>query len=273
MLTHVLVAVDFSPATQLLIARLNALCALGVKQATLVHVLSTRYPSAPAETHRAIYEDQLKQLAGQCERGISVQTRIETGMPGYTLVQAAKELRADLILAGKSGYRRWRELLLGSTALDLARLTDRPLWLEPTGPEEKQQPQALLRSVLLATDGSESAKPAEELFTQLAAEFQRAIALNVVAALDQNDIQIETSDAERSLAEIAAKVDGLQTIIVPDGDPPIVIAQTAQREDIDLIIVGKRGRSPIQGLMLGSTAEAVCRRSQRSVLLVPARQQ
>ncbi|TVQ50705.1 MAG: universal stress protein [Phycisphaerales bacterium] len=268
MLTHVLIAVDFSPATPRLIARLRALRTLGAKEATLVHVLSTRYPSAPAETHRAEYEDRLKQIADEIDPDITVHTRIETGEPGYELVQTAENVGADLILAGKRGSSRWRELFLGSTALDLARLTDRPLWLEPIGPDDEAPTTAELRHILLATDGSDAATPAEAMFAQLSGEFQRAIALHVVATSNDHEKQKETCDAERAMAALAEQINGLDTTVI-DGDPSAVIAETAQREAIDLIVVGKRGRSSIQDLLLGSTAEAVCRRGQRSVLLVP----
>ena len=103
---------------------------------------------------------------------------------------------------------------------------------------------------------------------RLATAFQRTMALHVVATDDQDGKRKETSDAEQALAAISARLDELDTAVVA-GDPTIVIAETAQREDTDLIVVGKRGRSPIQNLLLGSTAEAVCRRSQRPVLLVP----
>lgn len=272
MFAHVLIAVDFSSATLRLIARLGAIRTLGVKEVTLVHVLSTRYPSAPAETHRAEYEDRLRQIAGEIDPAITVHTRIETGEPGYALMQTAGAIGADLILAGKRGMSRWRELFLGSTALDLARLTDRPLWLEPIGPDGEPASTPPLRSILLATDCSDSAKPAEAMFMQLASAFERARAIHVVASSDDDEKRQETSDAEQALAAIAAEVDGLETTVVA-GDPPVVIAQAADRDDIDLIVVGKRGRSSIQDLLLGSTAEAVCRRSQRSVLLAPGPRQ
>lgn len=274
MFRHVLIAVDFSPATAILIARLRALRELGATHATFIHVLSTRYPSAPAETHRAQYEARLADLADEfSESGMTVQGRIQTGEPAYELVQAAADVGADLILAGTRGYSRWRELFLGSTALDLARLTDRPLWLEPMteDAESDEKPSAIARfnSALLATDGSDAAKPAEAMFVQLAQRVERAIALHVIASSEGGGQHAEPNDAGASLAKVAAQVKGLDTRIIK-GDPSEVIAETACHEDVDLVIVGKRGRSPIHDLLLGSTAEAVCRRSRRPVLLVPA---
>ena len=268
MLAHVLIGIDFSDATPRLVARLHSLRALGVKETTLVHVLSTRYPSAPAVTHREAYEARLNEIAGEIDPAFTVRTRIETGEPGSVLVQTAGDIEADLILAGKRGFSRWRGLFLGSTALDLARLTDRPLWLEPIVPHD-DTPTTRFRCVLLATDGSDSAKPAETMFVHLAGRYEQPLAIRVVTSSDDEQKQRETRDAELTLAGLAARVDGLETNVV-DGEPSNEISDYAQREDVELVITGKRGRSSLQGLLLGSTAEAVCRSSQRSVLLVPA---
>src|SRR5690606_26800204 len=48
------------------------------------------------------------------------------------------------------------------------------------------------------------------------------------------------------------------------------IVRTAEDEQVALVILGKRGTTPIQDLMIGSTAEGVARESRRPVLLVPA---
>ncbi len=47
------------------------------------------------------------------------------------------------------------------------------------------------------------------------------------------------------------------------------MAVIASAGNFGLVIVGKRGRSALKDLLLGSTAEAVCRHGQRPVLLVP----
>jgi nucleotide-binding universal stress UspA family protein len=53
------------------------------------------------------------------------------------------------------------------------------------------------------------------------------------------------------------------------GHPADAISRTAREEGASLV-VGKRGRNPLQELVLGRTAEAVCRYAARPVLLVPS---
>ncbi len=265
MLDHVLVAVDFSPAWDSLKQRLDHLKSWGVRKLTLVHVLSTRYPAAPAETHRDYFAGELKKAAEALAReGFAVDTALRTGEPGYALVQAARETGAAMILVGTRGHGRFYEFFLGSTALDAARLADRPLWLEPLDGEAAAE----TASLLLATDGSAAATGAERYFAALAPKVDRALALRVVTSSDPRDAAREEADAQRDLADLAARVAGIETR-VERGYAPRAIAETARAGDFGLVIVGKRGHSALTDLLLGSTAEAVCRNGRRPVLLVP----
>lgn len=269
MFTHALVAIDFSPSWPALLARLGALRRIGVTKVTLVHVLSTRYPSAPAESHRKHYESRLAEISQELSgMGFAVRTELRTGEPGYELVQAAKAAGADLILAGNRGQHPVRDFFLGSTALNLARLTDRPLWLESIGDGDATRGDAHFRNIMLATDGSEAAAPAEECFQRLSEHADHAIAIHVVDESDDERRETEHYDATQSLALLAKRVNDLDARVI-DGDPSLEITETARRENVDVVIVGKRGRSPIRNLLLGSVAEAICRRVRRSVLLVP----
>lgn len=266
MLDHVLVAVDFSPAWESLKQRLGHLRSWGVQRLTLAHILSTRYPAAPAETHRDYFAGELKTAAEALEQeGFTVDTELRTGEPGYELVQAARENGADMILVATRGHSRFYEFFLGSTALDTARLADRPLWLEPLDGEAVEG----TASVLLATDGSEAAACAERWFAALAPKVERALALHAVTSSDAQDAAREKADAERHLAALAERMAGIDTR-VERGNAAHLIAETVRAGNFGLVIVGKRGRSALKDLLLGSTAEAVCRNGRRPVLLVPA---
>src|SRR5690606_3915099 len=52
------------------------------------------------------------------------------------------------------------------------------------------------------------------------------------------------------------------------GTPSAEIAQCAQREDVDLIVMATSGRSGLKDVLLGSTAERVLRQSPCPVLTV-----
>lgn len=263
MFEHILVAIDFSPAWARLRQRLRALKALGARRASLVYVMDTRYPAAPAVTHQAHYEERLEEeCRAIAELGLEVDFELHRGSPGRELVDSARRLKADLLLVGSHGHGRMQDLLLGSTALDAARLTRTPLWLEPI----VDAPSSDHHTLLLATDGSEQASNAEQCFAALARHFQRRLALRVVGSGDGSPG--ERADAEKQLAALGQQV-GPMEILIEAGDPRRVVSDQALTLPADLTVLGKRGRSTITELLLGSTAEAVCHRAHRPVLLVP----
>jgi len=263
MFEHVLVAIDFSTAWERVRQRLVWLEALGVSRATLVYVMSSRYPAAPAEGHRAHYEQRLAdEAAGLAEIGIETDFRIATGEPGRELVRAAEKSGADLLLLGDRGHGKVHEFLVGSTALDTARLTTRPLWLEPVDGEFVECREVLL----LATDGSGNAAAAERAMERLAPHYRRRLAMTACCASENE--ACEVSDAEAHQAELARQIEGLETRIERT-DPRDAVIALARQLPADLTVVGKRGRNAMAELLLGSTAEAVCRRVRRPVLLIP----
>lgn len=264
MFKHILVAVDFSPAWPLLRQRLESLAAWGTEQITLIYVLSSRYPATPEETHRPHYEAKLADLVRDLNfPEVNIDGQVLSGEPGAVLAETAQTLNADLLLMGCRGHNRLHEFFLGSTALDAARLTQCPLWLEPAAESRVSKDFHLL---MLATDGSSLVAGAEALAGKLAPRFQRRLA--VTAACASEGCEREVADAQIHLDSLAGRIDGLETKIL-NGDPRHVIITEAKHEGADLIVVGKRGRNRIQEFVLGSTAEAISREAHCAVLVVP----
>ncbi len=264
MFKHVVVAIDFSPAWPLLRQRLLTLQAWGVERVTLVYVLSSRYPATPEESHRSHYEKRLAEEAATLKsEGFAADWRLRLGEPGVEVVNAAVEAAADLLLLGDLGYSRFRQFFVGSTALDAARLTRCPLWLEPARDER----QVAAETVLLATDGSDAATAAENLFQSLRQHFPRGVVAMATCASAGCDR--ETADARAHLGQLELPAGGLDLRVL-DGDPRQVIPALAEELPADLVVVGQRGRNAMQELLLGSTAEAVCRKARCPVLVVPS---
>lgn len=264
MFKHVVVAIDFSPAWALLRQRLLTLKAWGVERVTLVYVLSSRYPATPEESHRSHYEKRLAEEAATLEsEGFAADWQLRVGEPGVEVVNAAAEAAADLLLLADRGYSRFRQFFVGSTALDAARLTRCPLWLEPARDER----QVAAETVLLATDGSDAASPAENLFQSLRQHFSRSVAATATCCSEGREREI--ADAKAHLAQLELSGDGLEVRVL-DGDPRQVIPALAEELPADLVVVGQRGRNAMQQLLLGSTAEAVCRKARCPALVVPS---
>jgi len=57
-------------------------------------------------------------------------------------------------------------------------------------------------------------------------------------------------------------------LLLVDGSPVRVLLETADREQVDLIVVGSRGSGGFAELLLGSTSHQVAQHSTRPVLIV-----
>jgi nucleotide-binding universal stress UspA family protein len=132
-------------------------------------------------------------------------------------------------------------------------------------------------TVVVATDGSESAERAVTVALDLAARFDAAVhALYVVdageVAESPPDIREELGDALRAAGEEALSfVDDhgdAVTTAVREGDPATEVIDYAESVDADLVATGTRGRHGEHAFLLGSVAEAVVRRAPMPVLTV-----
>ena len=265
MLNHAVVGVDFSSGWD---AVQNALPSvtecLGVRRLTLVYVLETGYPAAPELDHEDHYRDRLQALAEPLrEQGLEVDVAVVIGRPAVALNDAARDVGADCVVLGSRGHSTWRDFFLGSTVMDAARMAALPLVIVPVdGAMGADGP------VLLATDGSANASAAENAFLDLVRRGRRGHALH--AGPQANGASARAVEAEQADLRLEAMAAAGVTTHHVDADPREAIARMARDEKASLIVVGKRGHNPLAELLLGSTAEAVCRHSGVPVLLVPA---
>ena len=270
-LEHILVAVDFSPAGERLHGQLSRLRALGCRRLTLAHVITSSYVRVPDVGSREHYQQRLDVLAESLrEDGVEVTTEVCVGPVVSELLRVAREHGADVILAGSHGHSTLRDLFLGSNVLDLVRHADLPILLAPTD-QSVMLPTATVCRPLLATDGSNAAGGAEETFLTLLGHCRRGLVVAVGQWDDRSEYDSQRVAIETHIEALAKRaVDpGFDAVVLGQGKPSEAISRIATERDADLIIVGKRGSNPIKDLLLGSTAEAVCRHARQLVLIVP----
>jgi len=122
---HLLLALDFGPEHELLVARAQELARLHQARLTLVHVVEYMGPAYAGdmplpddfEIDRMLMEKAMEQLEGLAVdlRLPDVAAKVELGVPKHEITRVAKELNVDLIVVGSHG-RHGLQLLLGSTA-------------------------------------------------------------------------------------------------------------------------------------------------------------
>lgn len=141
----------------------------------------------------------------------------------------------------------------------------------------------MFETVLIATDGSTSARRAVEVALDLAERFDATV--HALYVVDSGEVTASPDevrdDFERALATAGGRAltfvretagesadDGDVVTVVRDGDPVAEICRYADERHADVVVTGTRGRHGEYGFLLGSVAEGVVRRSEVPVLTV-----
>lgn len=141
----------------------------------------------------------------------------------------------------------------------------------------------LYRKILLATDDSESARKAADAALELAHlsgakiyavyVIDRSIYSSVPEDLEWEEAMYarfrELGEEAVSYMEKAAKDTGLQVeSVLLEGHPAEEIVNFAEKNGMDLIIIGSLGKSKVERFLIGSISEKVIRNSKVPVLVV-----
>ncbi|HEY8492146.1 MAG TPA: universal stress protein [Dehalococcoidia bacterium] len=213
---------------------------------------------------------------------IPAETLVRLGSPTYQILEAAREVGADLIVVGEQGHGAVGRALLGSVAFNVVRQAAcSVLVARPPRPE--------VRRLLVATDGSPHGEAAVEAAAALAPADGEVVVLSVVAPVtlpfsglpeagavtgyrwleeaEEGERQAAEAVTERAAAELRARGAAARPE-VRRGDVASTVVQAAEDLGADVVLVGSRGRSAVSSLLLGSVAGAVVDRAPCSVLVV-----
>jgi len=141
-----------------------------------------------------------------------------------------------------------------------------------------------INTILFPTDFSQGARAAMDYALSLARDYKaRLIMLYVIqdisiaewyvpSSLSVTDMMEEmeksaSREMEKWAAEAAEKAKDIEKVVV-HGVPFVEIIRTAKEKKVDLIVIGTHGRTGIDHMLFGSTAEKVVRKSPCPVLTV-----
>jgi universal stress protein E len=289
---RILVAVDFSAHSEAALQQAIWLARTQGARVVLAHTL----PDLREVAHRAsalakldllqgdgeLFQNEIRQASdGKMRRMIEehrasdLDIKYETllGDPFVELIHAVQSERYDLVLAGSRGMAAWKQILVGSTATRLVRKCPASVWIvkaEHVGPP---------KVVLATTDFSDVSWKAVEQGLSIAQQAQAAF--HLLHVIDERDTHVEIA-ASTIRKEINVAVEkrlnhALESMQIDRtqielhlalGTPWKEISRLSQHLNVDLIAMGTVGRSGIQGLLLGNTAEKVLRTCDCSILTV-----
>jgi len=244
-------------------------------------VVTTAFEPDQAEVSPALYEE-LKQAAQHRldvdwsaplrSSTVSHRSLLLAGSPD-TLLQAADEENADLVVVGPRGHGTFARMHIGSVAHYLAHHTTRPLAIVPA-------PGALttIDRIVVGVDSSESSDQA----VRWCADLARIINSEVIAvyAIEPLVEWVRTSDprswrtaAEREMRDwVAPLVEAgvvIRTRVIQDIHPVAALVGVVEAEKAGLAVVGTRGIGGFLGLRLGHIPIQLVHHAQMPVVLVP----
>ena len=280
MFNHILVPTDGSDCAQ---AAVGYAVDLATRYEARVHALcvvdSRTLENAPQ--YDQLKKERKKVAEGTCNAisgsGVLVEQAVRTGVPHEAILRYTTDQDIDLIVMGTHGRTGVARYLLGSVTEKVVRLSDVPVLTVKAEDDEVTYPYT---DILVPTDGSEGAEAAIDSAVDVASTYDaRLHALSVIDTMAMGvdvrsgaifDVLEESAQsAVETIEEQAtqASVSAVETAI-EHGNPYRGIRSHVEAHDIDLVVMGTRGRSGVERYLLGSVTEKTVRTSPVPVMTV-----
>jgi nucleotide-binding universal stress UspA family protein len=125
-LSRVICPTDFSAFAERAVMAISDLPGTG--EIVLLHVITGEGPEDQMKAETAGAEDRLRQIVLTLkEKGIQARYSIRTGSPAAEIDKFAQDENASLIALSSFGKGWFSDLLVGSTAAEVARISERPV--------------------------------------------------------------------------------------------------------------------------------------------------
>lgn len=214
--------------------------------------------------------------------GGSCETHVVHGAATEVVLDAARELGANLVVMGTRGLTGLKHVLLGSVAERTLRQAPCPVLVVPTR-DRREEPLGRFRRILVPLDFSKHSDSALALAVDLAREhgaelhlvhayeLPAAVTMAYGVAIPQTVWDGIQEAAAARLEEGRQRVEaaGLRaTTHLATAPAADAIASAAEAFEADLIVMGTRGLTGLKHVLLGSVAERTIRSARCPVLTV-----
>lgn len=264
----------------------------GVEGKSMIHMRTVLAKAKSKETTK-VWRFMNKLSETFSKPRMRVKPLISDGIPGGEILAAIEKYHIDLVVLGTRGRKGLKRFFLGSVSEWV--LTEAPCSVLVV---RKESEAWLKRSkglkILMGTDGSPDAKFATEFIRQLTfppssnmmvchvLEAQNAMETELSARLGVTGIS-ELEKLRKELLQVReqqgdtllnASVSRLRRrgLIVGHsltyGHPADRLLTLAQRQKVDLVVVGSRGMTGLRRFFLGSVSHKLVRHAPSSVLVV-----
>lgn len=287
-LNTIVVGTDFSPAAGQALAQAELMAVQHDAQLVLVHasgldpagVTLLEIAGRVDEPWKAYLDgrlthsrEQLAQLVGEVEaRGHRVQSRFFEGHADRAVVEAAREVSADLVVVGTRGHTGMQRWLLGSVAERVARLAEAHVLVTRKAPTKFER-------VLVGTDFSPASTLALDAARAIVPAGGRidllhgyhepmAVRDDAPAWLDAGLREGAEAAAENLLRDRSDERVHLEVVF---GPPAPTLRHRLDEGAYDAVFLGSHGKRGLRRVLLGSVTEHTLRGAPCSVFVAHGR--
>lgn len=210
----------------------------------------------------------------------ATETAVHSGKPREEILDYAAEHGIDLLAMGTHGRTGIRRYVIGSVTEHVLRRAEAPVL---TARADEDADGGEVDRVLVPTDGSEAAEAAVDHAVAVADACGAAIrvlsvvdtrALAAQSELAPSDVLVESLEerSEHAVNEVAERCEAAGLSVetaVARGPPSRAICEDAEESGADLVVMGTRGRSGLNRVLLGSVTERTVRHAPVPVMAVP----
>lgn len=267
MFGRILAGTDGSERAEEAVGRAAQLASLTGAALDLVYVIDSSRP------HDAEVEPKAESALQTAEAiaskdSVSASTKVVAGDPAGALLEEATDHAADLICLGPDAGLLGGTVHVGRVAAHVLRHAPCSVLVgREAGP-------SFPGNMLCGVDGSDGSVETAGLAARIAVAAGAELRLHHVVPVFAGDEREWTLDDDEpdpleieSAAQAARAVGVLPIRERALGRPEYAILEAAEREGVDLVVVGSRGLSPMARVVLGSVSEYVATHAHCSVLV------
>jgi nucleotide-binding universal stress UspA family protein/sporulation protein YlmC with PRC-barrel domain len=279
---RILVPLDGSTLADQVIAQLRRLLVRSDHETVLLTVVPG--DPDPVKLDRA-RQDARDHLAGVrdalIDQGALASVEVLVGSPAEQIVEHARRIEADLVVMATHGRSGLSRFVRGSVAEAVIRACPAPVLVANPRAVDVSGPGGELRlgKLLVPLDGSAESQQVLPLVEAVAKRYDAEVLLLRVEWVPPLATHATASAPAllRSMDEIAAALEPVRQQLAAQGiraralaghgPEALTILDTADREQVDLVVMSTHGRSGLSRWLFGSVAEQVLRHCTRPLLV------
>jgi nucleotide-binding universal stress UspA family protein len=229
------------------------------------------------KVEKEVFEDLSTRTEAIRTRGIKVEISTARSLsPQDAILDRIEDTKPDLVVMGTHGRSGVKKLFLGSVAESIVRRS--PVDVMTVGREAKvAESEAGFDPILVPVDFTDYSERAIARAKNLLAENGRIVLEHVVSSPIHPSFyaggmtrmfQVDPELPQRIREKLKSLYDGPGELVVSEGDVVEDILETATSRKVQLIVMGTRGLSGLDHVLMGSVTERVIRSAPVPVLSV-----